>query len=55
MEIEINRKKYLAGAADVDGLPRPAILGRDVKDLVALALEEDQRMNTSVLGVMTRE
>ena len=55
VEIEVNGKTYSVGAAVVDGLPRPVLLGRDVKDLVALVLKEDQKRKGSALAVMTRK
>ena len=55
VESEVNGKMYSVGAAVVDGLPRPVLLGRDVKDLVALVLKEDQKRKGSALAVMTRK
>ena len=55
VEIEVNGNNYSVGAAVVAGLPRTVLLGRDVKGLVALILEEDQKINRPSLAVMTRK
>ena len=53
--IEDNGKSYSVGTAVVDGLLRPVLLGRNETDLVALLLDEDQKMNTFEIAVMTRK
>ena len=55
LDIEINDKKYKVDAAVVDGLPRPVLLGRDVKDLVAMIMKEDEKRTRFTFAVLTRK
>ena len=53
LEIEINDVKYNVEAAVVDGLPRPVLLGTDIKDLVPIII--DQKRKKFTFAVLTRK
>ena len=51
-EIEINDMKYKVEAAIVNGVLRPVLLSRDVKDLV---MKEDEKRKKFTFAVLTRK
>ena len=55
VEVEINGRIYTLKAAVAENLPRHALLGRDVKDLVRMIIQEDKNRTGQVLAVMTRQ
>ena len=54
VEVEIDGKIYTLKAAVAENLPRHALLGRDVKDLIKMIIKEDQKHVQQALEVTTR-
>ena len=55
VEVEVDGKIYTLKAAVAENLPRQALLGRDVKDLITMIIKEDQKHTQQVLAVTTRQ
>ena len=54
VDVEVGGKTYTLKVAVAENLPRHALLGRDVKDLVKMIIREDKVHNHQVLAVTTR-
>ena len=54
VDVDVGGKTYTLKAAVAENLPRHALLGRDVKDLVKMIIREDKVHNHQVLAVTTR-
>ena len=54
VDVEVGGKTYTLKVAVAENLPRHALLGRDVKDLVKMIKREDKVHNHQVLAVTTR-
>ena len=55
VEVEVDGKVYTLKAAVAESLPRQALRGRDVKDLITMIIKEDQKHTQQVLAVTKRQ
>ena len=55
VDVEVDGKVHTLKVAVAENLPRHALLGRDVKDLVKIIIKEDKAYNQQVLAVTTRQ